>query len=338
MADQEQIISCNIIQDLMPLVIDNACSEETRQAVDDHVRSCPSCGQVFSAMKARIPALPVDENAEKNIRQAMKKTKRKTLWLKVLAACLGVIVLISGIYAAANPEVLFYAQTSAPASWFIGAHLARTQEGALLVQFTPDAQMKDFYGFRYFHHQDRSVSIANARIQNTAPVGTASLEFSYSWLARLLNLKKPAVDRTHSDIIPLPNGDWAVPLCSFVDIRYVDGQLLGANWRPLTFEEIKAQVEQDKKISGNALIFDYEKEVTFVIRSGSQVTEETAQNPTYETCKWIITGGGQTKQIYQPGEDIPLCDEETEQLFQQWRMKHAFDFPAIGTITPDENL
>ena len=36
-------VSCEIIQDLLPLYCDDACSAESRQMVQAHLQSCETC-------------------------------------------------------------------------------------------------------------------------------------------------------------------------------------------------------------------------------------------------------------------------------------------------------
>ena len=38
--------SCNMIQDLIPLYIDGVCSEESKEAVEQHLSECPDCTQL----------------------------------------------------------------------------------------------------------------------------------------------------------------------------------------------------------------------------------------------------------------------------------------------------
>ena len=34
---------CPMIQDLLPLYVDQICSQESRRAVEEHVENCPLC-------------------------------------------------------------------------------------------------------------------------------------------------------------------------------------------------------------------------------------------------------------------------------------------------------
>lgn len=40
-------VSCNVIQDLIPLYIENMCSAESRKMVEKHLAECESCRQLF---------------------------------------------------------------------------------------------------------------------------------------------------------------------------------------------------------------------------------------------------------------------------------------------------
>lgn len=44
-------ITCDIINDLMPSYIDNICSEDSRKALEEHVRTCDKCNQKLQYMK-----------------------------------------------------------------------------------------------------------------------------------------------------------------------------------------------------------------------------------------------------------------------------------------------
>ena len=77
-------ISCGIARDLMPLVIDDACGEDSRLAVEGHIAGCEECAKVYEAMKAEIPKPAADKNENAHFAQSLKKTRRKTRWTKIL--------------------------------------------------------------------------------------------------------------------------------------------------------------------------------------------------------------------------------------------------------------
>ena len=47
-------ISCNVIEDLLPLYVDEAASEDSRQLVEEHLKGCPSCRKMLEEMKLVI--------------------------------------------------------------------------------------------------------------------------------------------------------------------------------------------------------------------------------------------------------------------------------------------
>ena len=42
---------CDIIRDLLPLYADDACSDESRRLVDEHLQECPDCVSVLEKLK-----------------------------------------------------------------------------------------------------------------------------------------------------------------------------------------------------------------------------------------------------------------------------------------------
>ncbi|WP_294787707.1 zf-HC2 domain-containing protein [uncultured Eubacterium sp.] len=58
-------MSCNVIQDLMPLYIENMCSAESRELVEAHIAECEKCRQLFSDY--------TDDTIVKEVRQPEKE-------------------------------------------------------------------------------------------------------------------------------------------------------------------------------------------------------------------------------------------------------------------------
>ena len=54
-------MNCNVINDLIPLYIDECCSKETRLLVEEHIANCEACKALLDTMKA--PAETVDITA-----------------------------------------------------------------------------------------------------------------------------------------------------------------------------------------------------------------------------------------------------------------------------------
>ena len=88
-----------IIQDLLPLYIDNVCSEATRLEVEQHLKECDDCRTVYENMKKSLPA------ASGNL----PKPREKVIYLKTrqhianfLICCTLIAVFILIAFAAFN--------------------------------------------------------------------------------------------------------------------------------------------------------------------------------------------------------------------------------------------
>lgn len=89
---------CSIARDLMPLVIDGACSEESSKFVKEHVAECPPCAEIWGEMKTELPRMAAEkEKAElEKAAKAMKKKRRKRVFWTVLLSVMAAAVLVFG--------------------------------------------------------------------------------------------------------------------------------------------------------------------------------------------------------------------------------------------------
>ncbi len=89
---------CSIARDLMPLVIDGACSEESSSFVKEHVSQCPPCAEIWGEMKTELPRMAAEkEKAElEKAARAMKKKRRKRVFWTVLLSVMAAVVLVFG--------------------------------------------------------------------------------------------------------------------------------------------------------------------------------------------------------------------------------------------------
>lgn len=52
-------MDCNVIQDLIPLYIDDCCSQESAQIVKEHLENCHSCKELYESMSAPSSAATI---------------------------------------------------------------------------------------------------------------------------------------------------------------------------------------------------------------------------------------------------------------------------------------
>ncbi len=85
---------CKIIIDLLPAYIDNLLSEESKNLVENHLKTCETCQKTYSEMTSEIQKEDI-QNTE-NIK-IIKKYKRKIKILKTLIVVAILVVLVIGL-------------------------------------------------------------------------------------------------------------------------------------------------------------------------------------------------------------------------------------------------
>lgn len=78
-------MSCDIIKDLLPLYHDSICSEESKNAVEEHLKCCESCRDELRTMDSELPITGRAENlAEAKAVQDLSKRWKKGMIKSVL--------------------------------------------------------------------------------------------------------------------------------------------------------------------------------------------------------------------------------------------------------------
>lgn len=82
--------NCNVIIDLMPLYKEDLCSPESRELVEDHLRNCEDCRQLFEmsdSVKEEAVPVPAENESFRKVNRALKIRK----FYKVAAVLLCVV-------------------------------------------------------------------------------------------------------------------------------------------------------------------------------------------------------------------------------------------------------
>lgn len=309
-------INCQVVRDLMPLVLDQVCSEDSRKIVEEHTAQCAPCAEAFADMKAETARKIPDETVDTGFQQAMKKGARRFRLWKALAACLAAVLIAATAFVAINPTVLYGhgIRVQVPASWMQNAHLERTKQGAVLLRFTPDARYRHFFGG----------SSLSGRLDEEKNIYEYRLSFSYPMVAKLLNrdFKDKAFqseyEYTDRYVLRLSNGDWAIalPFGGNAEWFYRDGRIGSLHSMGLTNEDIQELVKKGVPVDGN----------TEVIK----LIDTWPENSVLK-----LEGGGAENAIYRAGDDIPLCDQETQDKFDRLLKEHPYFLRGPGEVIYD---
>lgn len=97
---KKELITCDVIQDLLPLYEDECCSEESKKIVENHLKECESCRKKSQLFAKNMPKLNDEEDVAevKAIKKGAGKIKRiraigiAALVLAILVACIAIPV------------------------------------------------------------------------------------------------------------------------------------------------------------------------------------------------------------------------------------------------------
>ena len=136
---------CNVVRDLMPLVLDRVASEESREIVETHIASCEECRKQYDAMKADLPeeTRAEYEEEQKQFTDALKAVKKKKLRRRIrliaLAALACMAAVLIGLFAY---DALFWKMTVPVDNQYYSLSLCKTTSGLYVI--TADASQLDF--------------------------------------------------------------------------------------------------------------------------------------------------------------------------------------------------
>lgn len=131
-------IPCDTIKDLLPLYHDEACSEETRTAIEAHLDECPECRKYLEEISSalEIQSEVQAQAAEKNfLKSVKKKIFRKNVIIALVAVILGGGITVGGY--------LYLHDYETPMWWGEGlASVSLEDDNTLYLNFGD----KDYYG------------------------------------------------------------------------------------------------------------------------------------------------------------------------------------------------
>ena len=70
-------MKCEVVRDLLPMYIDDLCSEETCQEMKGHMEQCPECKRKLKEISIPVEAAIEQEEKKEVSIKPMKKVKNK---------------------------------------------------------------------------------------------------------------------------------------------------------------------------------------------------------------------------------------------------------------------
>ena len=149
--DSKMRISCEMVEDLLPLYLDDSCSKDSRIAVEEHLRACQDCSDKLSRMQSDImddrqepaerPEPDLTELAEKIRRHRIRVAGFAVLAIMMLSVLLTLGYLtVQDMYSQMHPyvrEVEEGTQNLAAGAWEM-----RAEQIEQSVFYTNNTQIK----------------------------------------------------------------------------------------------------------------------------------------------------------------------------------------------------
>ena len=89
-------IKCSIIQDVLPLYIDEVVSQDTKEMIEDHLVKCEKCQNEYEVMKREL-FIPV-ENKVSIFKKINKKWRNKKVRISIISV-LATTIILFGLFA-----------------------------------------------------------------------------------------------------------------------------------------------------------------------------------------------------------------------------------------------
>ena len=86
-------ILCGLVEDLLPLYLDQVCSPDSEALVQEHLDHCPACRQRLEALRQREKGEEEELEELQKARAAWQRGRRRARWKGILTA---LVVLILG--------------------------------------------------------------------------------------------------------------------------------------------------------------------------------------------------------------------------------------------------
>lgn len=111
------LVSCNVIEDLLPLYAEDMLSEDSKKLVEDHLDECEGCSEYLDELKA-MASLPVETNTEplKKIQNTLQKKKWHAIILTTLftlfVGALAVVFMTTPDYLTYSEDLVTISETA----------------------------------------------------------------------------------------------------------------------------------------------------------------------------------------------------------------------------------
>lgn len=112
--------SCDLIRDLLPLYCDEVCSQDSAEAVQEHIDTCESCRNIYMEMKqgtlretpleASLNSAEYEKQQLASLRQVKKKLKKTNTIFGTVGIVIGILLVVTVVRVMLVAGVIVFAE------------------------------------------------------------------------------------------------------------------------------------------------------------------------------------------------------------------------------------
>lgn len=151
--------SCDLIQDLLPLYCDQVCSEDSAEAVKEHIETCDNCRSLYMEMKqsASMGGAEYEKRQIASIQQVKKKMKRKNTVFGTIGIVIGILLVATVIRVMLVAGVIVFAVQEEQTDSYTSTDISEYRvfegfRGHSKLDVFPEQIRGDMEAHRYFYY------------------------------------------------------------------------------------------------------------------------------------------------------------------------------------------
>lgn len=120
-------LSCNTIEDILPLVVEGLASQDTVNLVEEHINNCPECKKEYEDLKGSKTSFEVKEELETiPLKNVKRKLKKRNIYTGLMTGLIVSLILLILVNIATKPI---------PLSYIEAIESTKLEDGKLFIEF-----------------------------------------------------------------------------------------------------------------------------------------------------------------------------------------------------------
>lgn len=123
-------LTCNTIQDILPLVVEDLASEDTVKLINGHIENCTECSREYEELKsAKLDFKAKNQLESIPLKNINEKLKNMNIYIGLVSALIISLLLIIGLNLATKPI---------PLSFEEAVESTQVEDGKVFIKFMPE--------------------------------------------------------------------------------------------------------------------------------------------------------------------------------------------------------